>query len=105
MHRRETYTSASADYDRVVSDPTLTVEARVPDALKPAVADKLALAKSEDVAGRITREDATLWGATGSPPTPPEIADRLGWLTIAERTLGDLDELTAQPRQRIAARR
>jgi glucose-6-phosphate isomerase len=77
-----------------VSDPTLTVEARIPDALKPAVADKLARAKDEDVAGRIARADATLWGATGSPPTPPEIADRLGWLTIAERMLTEIDELT-----------
>jgi transaldolase / glucose-6-phosphate isomerase len=73
-----------------VSDPTLTVEARIPDALKPAVADKLARAKDEDVAGRIAREDATLW----APEDTPEIANRLGWLTIAERMLADIDELT-----------
>jgi glucose-6-phosphate isomerase len=76
-----------------VSDPTLTVEARIPDALQAAVAEQLALAKDEDVAGRIARQDATLWGATGSPPTPPEIANRLGWLTIAERMLGELGAL------------
>jgi transaldolase/glucose-6-phosphate isomerase len=73
-----------------VSDPTLTVEARIPDALKPAVADKLARAKDEDVAGRIAREDATLWGPEGTP----EISNRLGWLTIAERMLTEIDELT-----------
>jgi transaldolase / glucose-6-phosphate isomerase len=89
----ETYTSAQADYDPGVSDPNLTVEARIPDALQAAVADKLARASEEDVAGRIAREDATLWGATGSPPTPPEIANRLGWLTIAERMLGELGAL------------
>jgi transaldolase / glucose-6-phosphate isomerase len=74
-----------------VSDPTLTVEAHIPDALQAAVADKLTRAKDEDVAGRISREDATLWG----PEDTPEIANRLGWLTIAERMLGEADELTA----------
>ena len=64
-----------------MSDPTLTVEARIPDALQPAVVEKLARATDEDVAGRVAREDATLWGGLGSPPAPPEIADRLGWLT------------------------
>jgi glucose-6-phosphate isomerase len=44
------------------------------------------------VAGRIAREDATLWGWAGSHPTP-EIANRLGWLTIAERMLGELGPL------------
>ncbi len=74
-----------------MSDPTLTVEAHIPDALQAAVADKLTRAKDEDVAGRISREDATLWG----PEDTPEIANRLGWLTIAERMLGEADELTA----------
>jgi transaldolase / glucose-6-phosphate isomerase len=74
-----------------VSDPTLTVEVRLPDALKPAVADKLARAAEEDVAGKLARGDAALWG----PSSTPELADRLGWLTIAERMLGQADELTA----------
>jgi glucose-6-phosphate isomerase len=72
-----------------VSDPTLTVEAHIPDALRAAVADKLTQASDEDVAGRIAREDATLWGPSGTP----EIANRLGWLTIAERTLAELGPL------------
>jgi glucose-6-phosphate isomerase len=74
-----------------VSDPTLTVEVRLPDALKPAVADMLARAAEEDAAGKLARGDGTLWG----PPGTPELADRLGWLTIAERMLGQADELTA----------
>jgi glucose-6-phosphate isomerase len=82
----------SGDYDRVVSDPTLTVEVRLPDALKPAVADQLARAAKEDVAGKLASADATLWGGRGSQSTP-ELADRLGWLTIAERMLGDLGAL------------
>jgi len=73
-----------------VSDPNLTVEARLPDALQAAVADKLARATKEDVGGRIAREDATLWGPSGTP----EIANRLGWLTIAQRMLAEVDELT-----------
>jgi transaldolase / glucose-6-phosphate isomerase len=82
-----------------VSDPTLTVEARIPDALQPAVAEQLSRASDEDVAGRVARADATLWGfpsAPGFPPAPPsrpEIADRLGWLTIAERMLAQIDDL------------
>jgi transaldolase / glucose-6-phosphate isomerase len=87
--KAETYTSAQADYDPGVSDPNLTVAARIPDALRSAVADKLSRASEEDVAGRIAREDATLWGPSGTP----EIANRLGWLTIAERMLGELGAL------------
>jgi transaldolase / glucose-6-phosphate isomerase len=85
----ETYTSAQADYDPGVSDPNLTVEARIPDVLKAAVAEQLTRASEEDLAGRIAREDATLWGPAGTP----EIANRLGWLTIAERMLGELGAL------------
>ncbi len=72
-----------------MSDPNLTVEAHIPDALQAAIAEKLALAKDEDVAGRIAREDPTLWGPYGTS----EIANRLGWLTIAERMLGELGAL------------
>ena len=72
-----------------MSDPTLTVEARIPDALLAAVEDRLARARAEDLAGRLARGDATLWG----PPDAPEIADRLGWLTISERTLAELGAL------------
>ena len=72
-----------------MSDPNLTVEAHIPDALGAAIADKLARATEEDVAGRIAREDATLWGPSGTP----EIANRLGWLTVAERMLGELGTL------------
>ncbi|HEY5342615.1 MAG TPA: hypothetical protein VIJ66_03040 [Solirubrobacteraceae bacterium] len=80
-----------------MSDLNLTVAALVPDALQAAVADKLSRAVEEDVAGRIAREDATLWGGgpgggLGSQPIP-EVANRLGWLTIAERTLAQVGAL------------
>jgi len=54
-------------------------------------ADQLALAAREQVAERLRQGDATLWGGAGAP----EIANRLGWLTIAERMLGEVDDLGA----------
>ena len=72
-----------------MSDPNLTVEARIPDVLQTTVAEQLTRASDEDVANRIAREDATLWGPSGTP----EVVNRLGWLTIAERMLGKLGDL------------
>jgi transaldolase/glucose-6-phosphate isomerase len=51
----------------------------------------VALAGKDEVARRLREGDATLWG----PPGTPEVADRLGWLTIAERMLEGLAELDA----------
>jgi transaldolase/glucose-6-phosphate isomerase len=86
---RETYTSPPADYDRVVSDPILTVSVHLPSSFVAPVTAKLQRAREEDVAERLRREDPTLWGTPGTP----EIANRLGWLTIAERMLDQVDEL------------
>jgi len=74
-----------------VSDAALTVEAHVPASLAEAVEDKLARAAQVGVAERLRAQDPTLWGPEGAP----EIGDRLGWLTIAERMLERVDELTA----------
>src|SRR5450631_38102 len=51
----------------------------------------------ERVAERLASRppDATLWGPTGTP----EIADRLGWLTIAQRMLGDDADLEGFARE------
>ena len=62
------------------------------------MADKLALAAQAQVAERLRDADATLWGPAGAP----EIANRLGWLTIAERMLGEVDDLGAFRRSRCA---
>jgi len=67
------------------------VEARIPPSLRDAVAEQVELARSERVAERLRQQDATLW----APPGTPEVADRLGWLTIAERMLAELDEVEA----------
>ncbi|MGO9321918.1 MAG: glucose-6-phosphate isomerase [Solirubrobacteraceae bacterium] len=72
-----------------MSDPTPTVQARIPAALRAAVDDRLAAAAQARVAERLRKGDATLW----APPGTPEVANRLGWLTIAERTLADLGAL------------
>jgi glucose-6-phosphate isomerase len=79
-----------------VSDAALTVEAQIPAPLRPPVAEMLARAGEASVAERLRPNDRraadpTLW----APPGTPEVANRLGWLTIAERMLVQLDELEA----------
>jgi glucose-6-phosphate isomerase len=73
-----------------VSDATPTVEARIPASNRDAIAEQLERAAEEQVAERLRDGDATLWGPAGTP----EIADRLGWLTIAERMLAEADSLS-----------
>ncbi|HTZ86774.1 MAG TPA: hypothetical protein VMB05_08910 [Solirubrobacteraceae bacterium] len=77
-----------------MSDAALTVEARIPSALRAPVATMLARASEESVAERVRPNgerpaDPTLWAPEGTP----EVANRLGWLTIAERMLTQADEL------------
>ncbi|HTC71286.1 MAG TPA: hypothetical protein VK655_00255 [Solirubrobacteraceae bacterium] len=72
-----------------MSDQALAVDQHIPEALRPGVEQKVALAGHEQVARRLREADATLWGPAGTP----EVANRLGWLTIAERMLQTVDEL------------
>jgi transaldolase/glucose-6-phosphate isomerase len=72
-----------------VSEPTPTVQARIPALLRAAVDERLAAAAQEQVAERLRAGDATLWAPAGTP----EVANRLGWLTIAERELARLGPL------------
>ncbi|HWX95617.1 MAG TPA: hypothetical protein VNZ01_02110 [Solirubrobacteraceae bacterium] len=74
-----------------MSVQALAVEPRIPGALRAAVEQKVALAGSDEVQRRLLEGDPTLWGAPGTA----EVADRLGWLTIADRMLEQLDELEA----------
>jgi len=69
----------------------LTVEARIPAPLRARVLDKLALASEQRVAERLLAADPTLWAPEGTP----EVADRLGWLTIGERMLEQLERIEA----------
>jgi transaldolase / glucose-6-phosphate isomerase len=74
-----------------VSDPARTLEARIPESLRSKVQERAADAERDSVAARLLAEDATLWAPAGTP----EIANRLGWLTIAARMLEELDEVEA----------
>ncbi len=69
-----------------MSDRVPAIEARIPAELQAGVAERLALAARVGVAARLRDGDATLWAPEGTP----EVADRLGWLTIAERMLDEL---------------
>jgi glucose-6-phosphate isomerase len=69
-----------------VSERELTVRALLPDGPRSHVAAALQRAQAEDVATRVHAGDPTLWAPVGTA----EVADRLGWLTIAERTATQL---------------
>ncbi len=69
-----------------MSDATATVQASVPASLRPSLEAQLARAEQARVAERVRAGDASLW----APPGTPEVANRLGWLTIAERMLAEL---------------
>jgi transaldolase/glucose-6-phosphate isomerase len=72
-----------------VNARTPTVEARIPASLRTPIGEQLERARGERVAERLRRADATLWAPEGTP----EIANRLGWLTIAERMLDELGQI------------
>ncbi len=62
------------------------VTAELPAGTTSAIEEQMTQAARERVAARLREADPTLWGPAGTP----EIADRLGWLTIAERMPGEL---------------
>ena len=67
-----------------------TIESSIPDELEPALIERVEQAWSEGVAKRVWQKDESLWGGPGVP----EIANRLGWLTITEKMLEHAPELT-----------
>src|SRR5919198_492277 len=77
--------------EAIVTSRPPTIESSIPDDLEPAVAARIERAAGEDVARRIWRKDDTLWGEHGAP----EIANRLGWLTITEQMEEEAAELRA----------
>src|SRR5437764_3517062 len=68
-----------------------TIRSAIPSELEAPIAETGKRATAESVAKRVWRKDDTLWGAHGAP----EIADRLGWLTISEPMLEHAAELHA----------
>ncbi|MDP9384761.1 MAG: bifunctional transaldolase/phosoglucose isomerase, partial [Actinomycetota bacterium] len=75
--------------EAVVTGRPQTLEADLPPELERPLAERVRAAQEADVARRIWRKDATLWAPEGTP----EIANRLGWLTIADKMLEDADAL------------
>ncbi|MEJ7892362.1 MAG: hypothetical protein WKF94_06950 [Solirubrobacteraceae bacterium] len=55
------------------------------------VASAVEQARADRVFDRLWEHDVTLWAPEGTP----EIANRLGWLRVAEATLGAIDEIDA----------
>jgi glucose-6-phosphate isomerase len=78
-------------YDPGVSEQPLDVRIGLPAALAAPVADRVAAAERESVGKRLREGDPTVWGAAGTP----ELANRLGWLTIAERMRAELQQIEA----------
>jgi transaldolase / glucose-6-phosphate isomerase len=66
-----------------------TIEARLPDDLRDAVAERVGTALKERVAQRVWRRDPSLWGGPGVP----EIENRLGWLTVSDQMLEHAPDL------------
>jgi len=75
--------------EAVVTGRPAAIEADLPAELEGAVADRVRRAAQEDVVRRIWAKDESLWGGG------PEIADRLGWLTIVDAMLEQVDRLEA----------
>ncbi|MEA2431356.1 MAG: transaldolase / glucose-6-phosphate isomerase, partial [Thermoleophilaceae bacterium] len=75
--------------EAVITGRPTTFESLIPDELEPAIAQRVQQAVEEQVARRIWQKDESLWGGPGVP----EIGNRLGWLTIADKMLEEAGEL------------
>ncbi|MEO8686761.1 MAG: bifunctional transaldolase/phosoglucose isomerase [Solirubrobacteraceae bacterium] len=77
--------------EAVVTGRPAAIEADLPAELEQPLAERVRRAAEEDVARRIWQRDGTLWAPEGTP----EVTDRLGWLTIADKLLEEADALDA----------
>jgi transaldolase/glucose-6-phosphate isomerase len=75
--------------EAVLTGRPQTIESSLPADLEGPIAERAKLAENEDVARRLWAKDESLWGGPGVP----EIADRLGWLTVSDELLEQLDDL------------
>jgi transaldolase / glucose-6-phosphate isomerase len=80
-----------AKREAIVTGRPATFEADLTDDDERPVADRMVKAAQDDVVRRIWRKDGTLW----APPGTPELEDRLGWLTIADKLLEDVPSIKA----------
>jgi transaldolase / glucose-6-phosphate isomerase len=75
-----------AKREAIVTGRPASFDADLPPDCEQPVAERLRKAREEDVERRFWRKDGTLW----APPGTPEVEDRLGWLTIADKLLEEL---------------
>jgi glucose-6-phosphate isomerase len=76
--------------EAVVTHRPATFDANLPDELEQAVTRRVEQAVADDVARRVWAKDPTLWG--GDADTP-ELTNRLGWLTVADRMQEEVADL------------
>lgn len=67
------------------------IRASLPADVEQALEARLAVAADEDVLARLWAKDPTVFG----PADQPEVADRMGWLDIADRMLAEVSDLRA----------
>jgi transaldolase / glucose-6-phosphate isomerase len=67
------------------------VQAHIPQDLLAAVVSAVERAIERRVAQGLREADGTLWGG----PDTPEVENRLGWIDVAQRMLGQVDDLQA----------
>lgn len=72
-----------------MNDLPESLQASLPEHTQASVQSRLLAASEQDIVARIWAKDPTVFGEEGQG----EIADRLGWLDIADRLLGDVGEL------------
>ncbi|MEA2251484.1 MAG: transaldolase / glucose-6-phosphate isomerase [Solirubrobacteraceae bacterium] len=77
--------------EAVVTRRPPSIDAWIPDELEPRIAERVKRAAEEDVARRIWGKDDTLWGPAGQP----QVADRLGWLSVTDAMEDQLPDLQA----------
>jgi transaldolase/glucose-6-phosphate isomerase len=85
--------------EAVVTGRPTTFESLIPDELEPAIAQRVQRAVEEQVARRVWQHDEALWGGPGVP----EIGNRLGWLTIADKMLEEAGALRELREECLAA--
>jgi transaldolase/glucose-6-phosphate isomerase len=83
-----------AKREAIFTERPETIAGSIPDDLEPPIAERVRRAADENVARRIWSKDATLWAPEGTP----EVANRLGWLTIADCLREEAGELMAWAR-------
>jgi glucose-6-phosphate isomerase len=72
-----------------VSKAAATVDGEILDSARRAIAVRTRAAAGEDLVKRVWKKDDTVWGPAGQT----EVANRLGWLTIADRMKDSVERL------------